>query len=196
MSETHRAQSILIVDDDPDIRESLHDMLVHEGYRVRPVGTGAAAIQEAKQAYYGAVILDIGLPDLDGHEVLKALSQADPQLPVIILTGHGTEQNTVGPLAKGAFAYVVKPYNSAAVKAVIRRACDVRTLSIKAESAEHALSASEERFRSIVQSTSDAIVIAEGDGHIVFWNESARRMFLYEEHEVLGRPLTMIMSVA
>jgi len=44
MSETHRAQSILIVDDDPDIRESLHDMLVHEGYRVRPVGTGAAAI--------------------------------------------------------------------------------------------------------------------------------------------------------
>ena len=193
MSETHRAQSILVVDDDPDIRESLHDMLVHEGYRVRPVGTGAAAIQEAKQAYYGAVILDIGLPDLDGHEVLKALSQADPQLPVIILTGHGTEQNTVGPLAKGAFAYVVKPYNSAAVKAVIRRACDVRTLSIKAESAEHALSASEERFRSIVQSTSDAIVIAEGDGHIVFWNESARRMFLYEEHEVLGRALTMIM---
>ena len=99
------------------------------------LGTGAAAIQEAKEAYFGAVILDIGLPDLDGHEVLKALSQADPQLPVIILTGHGTEQNTVGPLAKGAFAYVVKPYNSAAVKAVIRRACDVRILSIKAESA-------------------------------------------------------------
>src|SRR6476659_1091381 len=103
MSETHGAQSILIVDDDPDIRESLHDMLVHEGYRVRPVGTGAAASQGAKESYYGAVILNVGLPDLDGHEVLKALRLPEPQLPVIILTGHALGQHTVGPLAKGAF---------------------------------------------------------------------------------------------
>ena len=155
-------RSILIVDDDPDIRESLADMLQHEGYRVHLAGTGGEAIQEAHHAHFGAVILDIGLPDLDGHAVLKALSQSDPQLPVIILTGHGTEQNTVGPMTRGAFAYVVKPYSSAEVKAVIRRACDVRAMSVKAEYVEHALSESEERFRSIVQSTSDAVVIAEG----------------------------------
>src|SRR5437879_893323 len=89
-------RSILIVDDDPDIRESLGDMLQHEGYRVHLAGTGGEAIREANQAHYGAVILDIGLPDLDGHAVLRAPSQTDPQLPVIILTGHGTEQNTVG----------------------------------------------------------------------------------------------------
>lgn len=186
-------RSILIVDDDPDIRESLADMLQHEGYRVHLAGTGGEAIQEAHHAHFGAVILDIGLPDLDGHAVLKALSQSDPQLPVIILTGHGTEQNTVGPMTRGAFAYVVKPYSSAEVKAVIRRACDVRAMSVKAEYVEHALSESEERFRSIVQSTSDAVVIAEGSGEIVFWNNGAQKMFLYEQDEVLGHPLTMIM---
>jgi PAS domain S-box-containing protein len=186
-------QSILIVDDDQDIRESLRDMLQHEGYCVQVAGTGADAIREVAEARYGAVILDIGLPDLDGHAVLRALSQADPQLPVIILTGDGTEQNTIGPMTRGAFAYMVKPYSSAQVKAVIRRACDVRALSVKAQHVEHALSESEERFRSVVQSTSDAIVIAEGSGRIVFWNTSAQRMFLYTDDEVLGQPLTMIM---
>src|SRR5690242_11316869 len=92
---------ILIVDDDPDIREALGDMLEHEGYHVHLVGTGMDAIREAKQAHYGTVILDIGLPDVDGHAVLHALSQTDPQLPVVILTGDGTEQNTVGPMTKG-----------------------------------------------------------------------------------------------
>jgi PAS domain S-box-containing protein len=186
-------QAILIVDDDPDIRESLGDLLQQEGYHVHLTGTGGEAIRQAQQAHYGAVILDIGLPDLDGHAVLKALSQAAPQLPVIILTGHGTEQNTVGPMTRGAFAYVVKPYRSAEIKAVTRRACDVRAMSAKAEYVEHALSESEERFRSIVQSTSDAIVIAEDSGKIVFWNHGAQEMFLYERDEVLGQPLTMIM---
>jgi PAS domain S-box-containing protein len=186
-------QSILIVDDDPDIRESLGDMLQHEGYLVHLAGTGGEAIRETKQAHYGAVILDIGLPDLDGHAVLREISEADPQLPVIILTGNGTEQNTIAPMTRGAFAYMVKPYSSAEVKAVIRRACGVRAMSVKAEYVEHALSESEARFRCIVQSTSDAIVIAEGDGKIVFWNGSAQRMFLYRDEEVLGQPLTMIM---
>ena len=186
-------QSILIVDDDQDIRESLRDMLQHEGYSVHLAGTGADAIREATQAHYGAVILDIGLPDLDGHAVLSALNQADPQLPVIILTGDGTERNTIGPITRGAFAYMVKPYSSAEVRAVIRRACGVRALSVKAEHVEHALSESEERFRSVVQSTSDAVVIAEDSGRIVFWNTSAQRMFLYTDDEVLGQPLTMIM---
>lgn len=193
ITDTALDQSILIVDDDQDIRESLRDMLQHEGYCVHLAETGTDAIREVAQAHYGAVILDIGLPDLDGHAVLRALSQADPQLPVIILTGDGTEQNTIGPMTRGAFAYMVKPYCSAQVKAVIRRACDVRALSVKAEHVEHALSESEERFRSVVQSTSDAIVIAEGGGRIVFWNTSAQRMFLYADDEVLGQPLTMIM---
>jgi PAS domain S-box len=112
---------------------------------------------------------------------------------VIILTGDGTEQNTIGPITRGAFAYMVKPYSSAEVRAVIRRACGVRALSVKAEHVEHALSESEERFRSVVQSTSDAVVIAEDSGRIVFWNTSAQRMFLYTDDEVLGQPLTMIM---
>ncbi|WP_447977919.1 PAS domain S-box protein [Candidatus Nitrospira bockiana] len=186
-------RNILIVDDDQDIRDALTDMLEHDGYRVDAVATGTAGVHQAGQQHYGAVLLDIGLPDLDGHSVLKAIRDADPELPVIILTGHVSEQNTIGPLTKGAFASVLKPYNPLALKAVVRRACEVRALSVKAHRVEHELSESEERFRSVVQSTSDAVIISRGDGQIVSWNKSAERMFLYTEEEILGRPLTTIM---
>ncbi|MGH7233557.1 MAG: response regulator transcription factor, partial [Nitrospiraceae bacterium] len=149
---------ILVVEDEPDIRETLSDMLEHEGYRVHAVGTGADAVQQASQFRYGAVLLDIGLPDLDGHAVLKILTEMDATLPVIIVTGQATEQNTVAPLTKGAFAYATKPYNPKEIKAVLRRAVGVRALSKKAETVETALSESEERFRSVVQSTADAII--------------------------------------
>ncbi|HJU06598.1 MAG TPA: PAS domain S-box protein [Nitrospiraceae bacterium] len=185
--------AVLIVDDEPDIRETLSDMLVHEGYQVHAVGTGAAAVQQASQIRYAAVLLDIGLPDLDGHAVLKILSEMDANLPVIIVTGQATEQNTIAPLTKGAFAYATKPYNPKEIKAVLSRAVGVRALSKKAETVETALSESEERFRSIVQSTGDAIILADDAGHIEFWNKAAHTMFGYEQDEVKGRPLTMIM---
>ena len=187
------APGILVVDDEPDIRETLSDMLEHEGYSVHAVGTGADAIQQAAQFRYGAVLLDIGLPDLDGHAVLKSLMDMDANLPVIIVTGRATEQNTIAPLTKGAFAYVTKPYNPKEIKAVVQRAVGVRALSAKAKTAETALSESEERFRSVVQSTADAIILAEESGDIVFWNQAAERMFGYTDSEVLGKPMTMIM---
>src|SRR5918997_1503476 len=145
----HRA-GVLVVDDEPDVREALSDMLEHEGYVVHSVGTGTAAVQQAAQFRYEAVLLDIGLPDLDGHSVLKFLTEMDANLPVVILTGN-------------------------------------------AKMAEAALSESEERFRSVVQSTADAVILAEESGRIMFWNKAAQHMFGYTDQEAMGKPLTMIM---
>ena len=101
-------------------------MLEAEGYQIHAAATGTEAIAKAREVYYGAVLLDIGLPDLDGHAVLRSLREADPTLPVIIVTGYVTEQNPVGPLTKGAWGYVTKPYRPAEIKAVLRRAIEVR----------------------------------------------------------------------
>ena len=91
--------AVLIVDDDRDIRESLTDMLRHEGYLVESAGSGNEALDQAKQRQYGAAILDIQLPDLNGLSVLKVLMELDASLPVIILTGNATSENTIGSLA-------------------------------------------------------------------------------------------------
>src|SRR5262249_1485107 len=98
--------SILIIDDDPDIRDALGDALMHDGYRVDAVGCGTEAIARASQAQYGAAVLDMRLPDLDGQVVLRGLIEVDPKLPVVVLTGKPTIETRVGSFTKGAFAYV------------------------------------------------------------------------------------------
>ncbi len=184
---------ILIVDDDPDIRESLSDMLSHEGYAVQSAATGNEALQHAKREQYGAALLDIQLPDLNGLSVLKVMMELDPSLPIIILTGNATPENTIGSLTKGAFAYLTKPYNSQELKAILRRAVSVKGLTVRAEHVEQALRASEERFRALVESAADAIVLADQSGHIIWWNGAAERMFGHSKREALGHPLTMLM---
>ena len=185
--------SILIVDDDPDIRESLSDMLSHEGYQVQSAASGTEALQHAKQERYEAALLDIHLPDLNGLSVLKVLLELDTFLPVIILTGEATPDNTIGALSKGAFAYLTKPYNSQELKSIIRRAVSVKGLAARAEHVEQALQASEERFRALVESATDAIVLADHNGHIIWWNGSAEQMFGHTKREALGQSLTMLM---
>ncbi|MCE3224989.1 MAG: protein of unknown function, putative Histidine kinase [Nitrospira sp.] len=184
---------ILIVDDDADIRESLSDMLSHEGYVVQSAATGNEALQHAKREQYGAALLDIQLPDLNGLSVLKVMMELDPSLPIIILTGNATPENTIGSLTKGAFAYLTKPYNSQELKAILRRAVAVKGLAVRAEHVEQALRASEERFRALVESAADAIVLADQSGHIIWWNGAAERMFGHSKRETLGQPLTMLM---
>lgn len=185
--------TILIVDDDPDIALVLHDLLLHDGYRVQVASTGAEALARAKAEPMSAVLLDLMLPDMDGLSVLTLLKQFDPVLPVIMLTAFVEVAKKHGSLTEGAFGYLTKPYDAEELKALIRRAVGVKHLTIEAAATKQALTASEERFREVVQTAPDAIVLADGEGHILSWNGAAERLFGYAADEVLGRPLTMIM---
>ena len=80
------SSSILIVDDEPDITCALHDLLEHKGYQADVVSTGQAAIESVQQQQYGAVLLDVGLPDIHGLTVLERMQHINPKLPVIIIT--------------------------------------------------------------------------------------------------------------
>lgn len=187
--------SVLIVEDDPDVSLALEDHLHHEGYTVHRVMTGKQALHEAEQNPFGAVILDLGLPDLSGFAVLRGLEELDPLLPVIVLTASVQEKHTVEALRRGAFAYITKPFNRDELKIILRQAVDVRRLVLRMNRVEHALSAKEEQFRRVVHTAPDGIVLADGDGKIVSWNAAAGRLFGYTEGEVLGQPLTTIMPI-
>jgi len=117
--------NVLVVDGDPDIREALSDMLRHEGYRVKAVGNGAEALQRIRRERYEVALLDICLPDLDGLSVFRVMKKLDPRLPIIVLTGYATVENTIETLVKSAFAYLIKPYNQEDIKAILRRAVAV-----------------------------------------------------------------------
>lgn len=187
--------SVLIVEDNPDIVIGLEDLLRHDGYAVTVAGTCASAIVLVRAQHFNAILLDLGLPDGDGLEVLREVRRLDASLPVIIVTAHIAEERTVGSLAKGAFAYLTKPYNREELRQTLRRAIGVKELAVKAERAEQSLTESEHRFRSLVESASDAIVVANNRGAIVSWNRAASRLFGYASEEVVGQPLTVLMPV-
>ena len=185
--------SILVVEDNPDIVIGLQDLLQHDGYDVTVAGSCASAITHIGMQRFNAILLDLGLPDGDGLDVLREVQRRDASLPVIIITAHIAPERTVGSLAKGAFAYLTKPYNTEELRQNLRRAIGVKELAVKVERAEQSLTESEHRFQSLVESATDAIVVANGCGVIVSWNRAATRLFGYVTEEIIGQPLTVLM---
>ena len=185
--------SVLIVDDEPDICMALGDFLRHNGYVVRIVKSGRDALREVEGGQIGVVILDLGLPDLSGLDVLRGVKQLHPLLPVIVLTASTQESHTVEALHCGAFTYLTKPYNSYELRFALRQILDAQRLASKVACVEGDLNASEERFRTVVGTTPDAVVLADGHGTILLWNQAAERLFGYDESGVIGQPLTVLM---
>jgi len=185
--------SVLVVDDDADIALSLHDLLVFMGCDVIVVHTGAEAIANVQRHNFDAALLDLMLPDMDGLSVLPVLHQIDSTLPVIILTAFADIPKKHGSLTEGAFGFLTKPFDTEELKALVRRAIGVKHLSGEAAEAKQALTASEERFREVVETAPDAIVLADANGHILSWNAAAMTLFGFAEEEVQGKPLTILM---
>ncbi|MCA9419726.1 MAG: response regulator [Nitrospira sp.] len=132
MSPLSTKPKILLVDDDRDILLALTDFLCQEGFHVETVETGKAALQMSTTSSYDVVLLDVGLPDRDGIEVLNELSQTNPHLPVILLTAFTSLRNSANPdILNKAFAYLTKPYKRQEVKSAIYRACVARQASIE-----------------------------------------------------------------
>jgi len=116
--------TVLVVEDEPVVQEALARSLTDLGHQVIAVGTAMAALREATSAKPALVVLDLGLPDLDGATVLQMLRSVS-DVPVIVATANGDETTTVRLLHAGADDYIVKPFSSehfaARVSAVLRR---------------------------------------------------------------------------
>ncbi len=118
--------NILVVEDDPMLRDGLGDLLEGAGHTVKAVGDGAAGVEEGRENAYDLVILDLMLPKLDGIEVCRRLRVVRPALPILMLTARGAEEEKVRGLKAGADDYVTKPFGVhellARVEALARRA--------------------------------------------------------------------------
>ena len=115
------ARTILIVDDEDDLRESLSDQLsVHEEFLVHQAPTAAAGQEIAKNEHIDLILLDVGLPDMDGRECCKLLRKNGFKGPVVMLTGQDSDADMILGLDAGANDYVTKPFRFAVLLARIR----------------------------------------------------------------------------
>jgi DNA-binding response OmpR family regulator len=114
-------RKILIVDDDADMRGTLVEQLaLHDEFEAVAVESGAKGVETAKNGQVDLVIMDVGLPDIDGREAVRMLRKSGFKAPIIMLTGHDTDSDTILGLESGANDYVSKPFRFAVLLARIR----------------------------------------------------------------------------
>jgi DNA-binding response OmpR family regulator len=115
------ARKILIVDDDTDLLQTLVEQIaLHDEFEAVAVDSGTKAVEAAKADQIDLVIMDVGLPDIDGREVVRILRKDGFKAPIIMLTGHDTDSDTILGLESGANDYVTKPFRFAVLLARIR----------------------------------------------------------------------------
>jgi DNA-binding response OmpR family regulator len=114
-------KKILLVDDDEDLREALGEqLLMTEDFDVFEAGNGVEAMTKAKEGLYDLVILDVGLPDTDGRELCRLMRKQGVKCPILMLTGHDGDSDTILGLDAGANDYVTKPFKFPVLLARIR----------------------------------------------------------------------------
>lgn len=115
------ARTILLVDDDDELREALTEQLsLYEEFQITSEVSATKGIQAARNGHVDLLVMDVGLPDMDGREAVKVLRKSGFRAPVIMLTGHDTDSDTILGLEAGANDYVTKPFRFAVLLARIR----------------------------------------------------------------------------
>ena len=122
-------KQILVVDDEANLRRVLAAQLARDGYEVHAAEDGDAGLSMLREHHIDLVITDLRMPKIDGMELLRQALRLDPELPVVILTAHGTVDNAVEALKTGAFDYITKPFDQAEVRTVVRKALRTRDLA-------------------------------------------------------------------
>ncbi|MBA7659074.1 Regulatory protein AtoC [subsurface metagenome] len=123
--------NILVVDDEKHIREGLGRVLEMDGYKVFLASDGRQALEIINRDYIDLVLTDLKMPNLSGEELLRQTTSQYPNLPVIILTGHGTIENAVTAMRDGAYDYLTKPINMDRFPLLVKRALSSRELTLQ-----------------------------------------------------------------
>lgn len=136
--------NILIIDDEKAIRKTLSEILSYEGYKIDEAGDGEEGLKKFKEKSYDVVLCDIKMPKLDGIEFLDKAREANPDVPVIMISGHGTIETAVEAVKKGAYDYISKPPDLNRLLITIRNAMDKTNLVAEAKVLKRKVSKVEE----------------------------------------------------
>jgi DNA-binding NtrC family response regulator len=145
--------SILIIDDEKAIRKTLSEILSYEGYKLDDAENGEDGLKKFQEKAYDVVLCDIKMPKMDGLEFLEKAKAINPDVPVIMISGHGTIETAVEAVKKGAFDYVSKPPDLNRLLITIRNAMDRQTLATEAKSLKRRVTRTQQMI-----GTSDGIV--------------------------------------
>jgi DNA-binding NtrC family response regulator len=120
--------SILIIDDEKAIRKTLAEILSYEGYKIEEAADGEEGLKKFSSTTFDVVLCDIKMPKMDGIEFLEKARELNPDVPIVVISGHGNIETAVEAVKKGAFDYISKPPDLNRMLITLRNALDKQTL--------------------------------------------------------------------
>jgi two-component system phosphate regulon sensor histidine kinase PhoR len=183
--------TVLVVDDEKVIRDGCNRLLTLEGYQVRTAANGQEALASLSAEPIDLILCDLVMPVMGAFEVLEEVTARYPDLPLIVITGHGTVANAVEGMKKGAYDFITKPFTADHVVLVVKRALEKQTLERRARELQEAqarnlydLAMEKSRLKTIINCMADGVMVTNRDLEIVLHNPALMRLL------ELSAPLT------
>jgi two-component system, cell cycle sensor histidine kinase and response regulator CckA len=178
---------ILIVDDEYRMCESLRMLLSGKGFEVYTAGSGVEARAILQDRKFDVALLDMVMPDTDGHQLMDLINQKNPDTDIIIITGNTSLEFAIGALKRGAYDYVRKPFEFEELLATVENALKQKRLKKENEIINAKLEWSEIRYRRLVESSPDIIYALDEAGNFTFINNAAERLLGMDRQDLISR---------
>ncbi|WP_198116051.1 putative bifunctional diguanylate cyclase/phosphodiesterase [Massilia rhizosphaerae] len=183
---------LLLVDDEPRLLASLHDLLQGRGYQLVTAATGAEALAHLSRLRFDLVLLDLRLPDIGGHEIMDFINAKGIESDVIVMSGEVGIDAAIGALKRGAYDYLRKPYSREELLTTVANALKQRRLEEANARIANQLENSEKMYRYLVDSSPDIIYTLNHEGRFTFINDRAYQLLGYKREELIGQHYSVL----
>jgi len=183
---------LLLVDDEPLLLSSLHELLHGRGYQLVTASCGKEAIAHLSQARFDLVLLDLRLPDMSGHEIMDFINDKNIGADVIVMSGEVGIEAAIGALRRGAYDYLRKPYSREELLKTVDNALQQRRLAVEHARMASQLENSEKLYRYLVDSSPDIIYTLNHDGNFTFVNDRAYQLLGFSREELIGKHYSIL----
>ena len=177
--------TVLLIDSDPNHQKTIADLLVANGYATLAAASGAEGLALLGTRAIAVALIDLGVPDIPGLDLLSTVTTDHPTTAALVVTGNANLESAIEAINRGAVSYLVKPCETGQLMDQIRRAIDKQR-------AVAALHRSESLFRGLLESAPEAVLIVDGRYRIQMVNRQFEAMFGYDRTEVVGREIEML----
>ena len=179
----NKAIKILVVDDEKSIRDGCHRVLTGKGYDVSTAENGQQALDILTKEAVDIILLDLKMPVMNGEEVLEKSHDQYPDIPVIIITGHGTVDTAVECMKKGAYDFITKPFQIDEFLLTIKRAAEKKNLEQKARQFQeenirnlYDLNLEKTRLKTIINCLANGVMVTNRNHEVVLHNPALMRL--------------------
>ena len=183
---------LLLVDDEPRMLASLHELLSQRHFDIDTASSGADALASLSSKRYDLVLLDLSLEDMDGHQVMDFINHHCIETDVVVISGNVQIDAAIGAMRRGAHDFLRKPFSQQDLFKSIDHVLTLRRLRQANRDMAHRLEMSERTYRYMVDTSPDLIYMVEPDGRFTFVNERACQILGYDRRELIGQHYSVL----